>query len=324
MQLTSEAAQTLLEDALTRWGASNRVARCVAQHLVETEQSGHPSHGIRQILRYRQQALDGICDLSAEPSLLRSEGSVSSIDCNRGLGHLALQDAVDLAVKTAAEYCVGVCSVVRCGHAGRMGAWAEHGARLGCVTIVMLAAVTDRFVLAAAPGNRPSLMTNPLAIGVPAADSPLVLDMAMSAIAEGKVMLALAHGGRVAEGTIVDQDGRVTQDPAAFYHGGALLPAAAHKGFALAAIIEAIAVGVTGADRDGLDPISGALVIALRPEVFRPVDDLNASLELLRARIRDSQDRGEPTYAPGDWESARRTHVPIVIDDDVLAVVESG
>ena len=85
--------------------------------------------------------------------------------------------------------------------------------------------------------------------------------MATSLVAEGKVAIASSRGTALPEGAIVDRDGTITVDPAAFYDGGALLPFAGHKGFGLSAMVEALSVGLTGAGAG--EPAEGALVICL-------------------------------------------------------------
>src|SRR5712691_5854036 len=126
--------QDQIDALLRRWGASAAVAACVAEHLVDSDRSGHPSHGARQLLRYRGLVEQGTCDAAAEPAVLRRQGALTLIDARAGFGHPALALAVDSAADVAAEHGVGLAAVVRCGHAGRMGAWAERGAARGMAT----------------------------------------------------------------------------------------------------------------------------------------------------------------------------------------------
>lgn len=321
--MTPENAQVLIERALQRWGATERLANCVAAHLVDADRSGHPSHGSRQLLRYRQQLEADACRLDRDPVVTRRDGLFAEIDAQGSLGHLAMHDAVNTAIEITADHDVGICSVVRLGHAGRMGAWAEQGAQAGCVTIVFLAAVGPPFILAAEPGASPILATNPLTIGVPAQPGPLVIDMAMSAIAEGKVMIAAARNEPLPDGAVLDQHGATTTNAADFYAGGALLPAAGYKGFGLAAIIEAIAVSVIGADRLGYEPCSGALVITMKAGAFRPVNDLLDSLAALRARVNNSGTGGRRILAPGEYEFENRRSQAFDLDQDVLHLIEA-
>jgi uncharacterized oxidoreductase len=214
---------------------------------------------------------------------------------------------------------VAISAVRRCGHAGRAGAWAERGNQAGCVTIVALGGSDPPFVMSAAPGARPALHTNPLTVGIPGADAPLLLDMATSMVAEGKVHVALTTSARLPAGSILSPENVPSGDPADFIRGGSLLPAGGHKGFGLSGIVEALAVSLTGADSAGLEPREGALVICIDAGAFRPPAHVSASVELLRARIRASGAQ-ITVMAPGDPERSARAGAAgrILVDAAVL------
>lgn len=313
-------ALALARGALLRWGASPHVADCVAAHVVEAELAGHPSHGLMRLLEYRELATAGQCRLDAEPEVAEVRPGIASVEGGRGLGHPALAVAVDWAAARALELGVGACGVVQSGHAGRAGAWVERGVAQGCVTIVALGGSDPPFRMAARAGAAASLHTNPLAIGVPGNGAPLMLDMATSVVAEGKLSVAAARGEPAPPGVLVDADGRPSTDPRDLEAGGSLLPAGGHKGFGLSAMIEALAIGLTGADAPELHPVDGALVVCLRADSFRPEADLRSSVERLRERLRASG-RDEPVLCPGDPEAAARRTAAVSIDDELLSAL---
>ena len=80
--LTRAQLEALVTRALRSWGATPGVARCVAEHLVESELSGHPSHGVGQMLGYRGLVESGECDIAAEPAVVGTTGAVTRIDAN--------------------------------------------------------------------------------------------------------------------------------------------------------------------------------------------------------------------------------------------------
>ena len=310
--------------ALLSWGATPGVARCVAEHLVESELSGHPSHGVGQMLGYRGLVESGECDIAAEPAVVGTTGAVTRIDAKSGMGHPAMALAVSCASESAAELGVGLASIVRCGHTGRMGAWAQRAASQGMASVMFTAWGEPPFTVALGPGSGPALHTNPLTMGVPAQRGHLVLDMATSAIAEGKVMIAATHGTPLPDGAALDAEGRPTADAAAVLAGGTLLPAGGYKGFGLAALIEALAVGLVGADASGMTPVSGALVLCIRADLFRPPEEQIASAEALRTRLHDSGQSME-VLAPGELERrALATSDSIEVDEEVLALLEDA
>lgn len=311
-------AKHLAELALTSAGASSSNAACIAKHLVDAELAGHPSHGLRLVPRYCELAGTDGHKLDAVPRIVDVRGALSVVDAAGGLGYAALELAVDSAARAAREVGIGACSVLRCGHAGRAGAWAERAVADGAVGIVLLGGADPPFVMAAGPGSVASLHTNPVAIGVPAEGPPLILDMATSLVAEGKVAIAASRGTPLPDGAIVGPDGRITADPAQFYAGGALLPFAGHKGFGLAAMVEALSVSLTGAGAHDNRPAEGALVICMNAGGFRPEREVKASIEELRARLHASG-RERDVLAPGEPEALARTASSILVETAVLA-----
>ena len=311
-------AKHLAEHALTGAGASRGNAACVARHVVEAEQAGHPSHGLRLVPRYCDHAgADGV-KLDAVPCVVDVRGALSVVDAAGGLGYLALEAAVDVATTSALRTGISACSVIRCGHAGRAGAWAERAVARGVVAIVLLGGAEPPFAMAAGPGSVASLHTNPIAIGVPADGPPLILDIATSLVAEGKVAIAASRGTPLPDGAIVSQAGMITTDPAEYYAGGALLPFGGHKGFGLAAMVEALSVSLTGAGEAGREPPDGALVICLNVSGFRPEREVRASIEELRARLHASS-RERSVLAPGEPEARARAASAILVESSLLA-----
>jgi LDH2 family malate/lactate/ureidoglycolate dehydrogenase len=321
-ELKPKYVEDRVVELLLRWGATPQVARCVGEHLVEAELAGHPSHGLRQLFFYRDQIATGECQVGVEPSITKRSSTLSEIDAQAGLGHPALALAVDAAVGAAAEAGVGVSSVVRCGHAGRMGAWAERGVKDGMITVVFLAASDPPYVMAAGAGSRACLNTNPIALGIPAAGAPLILDIATSVVAAGKVTVAQAHGRNVPVGWIVDSSGVPSEDPADLEAGGAMLPMGGHKGLGLAAMVEALSISFVGADQSGRAPVSGALVVCLPTGMFRLESEVRGSVERLRKRLHDSGPPGL-VLAPGEPEAQSRRIGRVQVDEDVLTLLTS-
>ena len=308
-------ARGLAWAALIRAGATEACADTVADHVVEAELAGHPSHGLRLIPAYCQSAGSPGFDLATEPSVAARRGAATTVDARGGLGYRAVALAVDCAVDRARDFGVGTSAVVRCGHAGRAGAWVERGIRRGCATIVMLGGSDPPFAMSSGPGGRPALHTNPVAIGITASGPPVVLDIATSMVAEGKVHVALARGTTLPEGSILTPEGVPSSDPREFQRGGSLLPFARHKGFGLSAMVEALAVALTGAGRPESEPREGALVICIAADTFQPAEDVIASVDEMRDRIRAAVPGGAG-IAPGDPEHEHRSGSAGVIGVD--------
>jgi LDH2 family malate/lactate/ureidoglycolate dehydrogenase len=195
----------------------------------------------------------------------------------------------------------------------------ERGTAAGAATLVLLGGAVPPFVVTYGAGSDPIVHTNPIAIGIPGRDTPLLLDMASSVIAAGKVAVARSRGEILPEGAILDAGGKPSVDPNAFYAGGALLPVGGHKGFGLSVLVEALAVCLTGADATEL--AEGALVVCLDAATFREGDEVVAAVESLRRRLHASG-RSRVVLAPGEPEArSRAATTEIAIEESVVVTL---
>jgi LDH2 family malate/lactate/ureidoglycolate dehydrogenase len=274
-------------------GAPEDIAGIIAGSLVDANLTGHDSHGVLRIPQYVERIRDGRVRPAARPRVIEGRGATGMVSGEWGFGQLAGRLGLDEAVRRARESGVGAVGVVRCNHLGRMGEYMERAAEQGCVGLVWVGGLGRR---AAVPhgGRQPTLGTNPIAVGFPVeGEHPVVVDFATTAVAAGKIMVARAAHRPLAPGCIVDKEGRPTTDVEDYYAGGALLPAAAHKGFGLSVAAELLGQALTGAetidDAPGKEPVhnhSGALFIALDPGVMRPAEDTRRQARRIVDRIR--------------------------------------
>lgn len=312
LRLEPDVVAERVKSALLRWGASPITASVVAEHLVDAELAGHPSHGIRQVLQYRDYQRQG-CDLAAEPICHSPNASSIVVDAANGLGHVAMRDATMAVVAAARRTGLAIASVSHFWHAGRIGAWSELGAQHGVVTLVAVAIRSEPFSVAAGPGTVPALHTNPLSIAVPAPLTPLLLDIATSAVAEGKISLAAETGADLGPGLLIDLHRRPTSDPASLAMGGALLAFGGHKGFGIGTMVEALAISLTGAAATDAPFVSGGLILGIDASTFVAREHVMADAELLRQRVRASG-REHEVLAVGDYEAASRRVATIEVN----------
>ncbi len=203
-----------------------------------------------------------------------------------GFGQPAGIAAIDEALARVHEFGVSAVGVVRCNHLGRIGAYVERAAAAGCATAVWVGGF-GRWRAVPYGGSRPALGTNPLAAGFPVrGEDPVVVDMATTAVAVGKIMVAHAAKKDLAPGSIVDKQGRPTTDPADFFQGGALLPFGAHKGSGLSilsALLNQVLVNVPAyADDNGQ---SAAFFLAVDSAIFRPRTDVERDADAVFQKI---------------------------------------
>ncbi len=285
-------------------GTSEANALLVARSLVLAEQMGHASHGLVRVLEYRELAEKGQVQAAAEPVVVERSGSTAVVDGNWGWGNLSARLAARTASDIATETGVGLVSVRNCNHAGRLGEWVERIAAEGMVGLGFLSCGP---AVAAFGGLDRVLGTNPLAVAVPTADRPVVLDFATAAVAEGKVRVAARNGKQVPPGGVQTADGRPTTDPNDFYAGGAILPFGLHKGYALSVVIQLLGDALTGSrpSNPRFGETNGLVLLALAVDRLQDLDEFASIIEEDRDRILRSRpvDPAAPVLLPGDVEA---------------------
>lgn len=292
-------------------------AAVVAGSLIEADLRGVESHGVHLMALYADRLRGGHLEPVTEVTVVRDEGSSALLDGGQGLGQISGVAAVDLAVEKARTFGVGAVAVRNSSHLGALGWYTMRGAAAGCVT---LAAQNGPPFVPPFGGVTGIFSTNPMSYAVPAGEEPmLVLDMATTAVAGNRVLLAQKRGDtEIPEGWANDDRGRPTTDPAKAsvrhlqWFGG-------YKGYGIALLIEVLAGVLTGAsfglvDREpgeltGFDRVTrGYLFVALDPSHFGPMDAFRADVDRLIRDIHESE-RAEGVDAvlvPGELEHRRR------------------
>jgi LDH2 family malate/lactate/ureidoglycolate dehydrogenase len=296
---------------LVQAGVPAEIAALEAKIMAEADLLGVPSHGVKMLPGLLNALSDGRARPAPQIDFIRELGATCLLNCDNGPGRYVACRAMDEAVGRAQRFGVGVCLAMHTTHWGRAHAYASRAAMQGMVGIC----TTNAMPCMAIYGAKGKVIgNNPLAIGIPRsrADAPMVLDMAMSQAAVGKVGTWLREGREIPEGWGLNSEGRPTTDPKEIL-AGAVLPFGGHKGAGLALMMELLTAALAGGafgceieagDRSGLDPDSCKLFIALNPEVFgggdvltRRVDDYLAYLKLELATAGDS--------APFTWPGER-------------------
>ncbi len=231
-------------------GASERDAQVVAEHLVDSNLSGHDSHGVGMLPHYVRAIAAGLLDPKAQAAVEDAGGAIISVDGCSGLGQVVAKQATALGIARARTTGIALVALRGAFHIGRIGTYAEQAAAAGIASIHFVNVVGHAPLVAPFRGSDARFATNPFCVAVPAAaDHPaVVLDFATSLVALGKVRVALNKGETLPEGTLIDAAGRGTTDPAVMYTDprGAILPFGLHKGYGLAFLCELLAGAFTG------------------------------------------------------------------------------
>ena len=319
-------AVEVMTDILTGLGCDGRVADAVAEHLADASLCGVESHGVMRILQYARQFRSGYMVASGEARITKRDGQFLTIDGGGGHGIPAMQQAFDTTIEAAADLGIAVAAITNLGHTGRHGAFAEQAAEAGMLSI--LVGGGNRAVwrqVAPHGGAQAKLPTNPWCLGLPGGErGPFVLDFATSTVAGGWIYAADSAGAQLPEGCLIDSDGRPTTDPAAYFDGGAILPAAGQKGYALALAAELIAEALIGP----VETEANWLLIMVDTTRMTPGNTLQERAEVILADIRSCPpgpgvDRVE---IPGERERRIREaaggiiHIPERTWRDILAL----
>jgi ureidoglycolate dehydrogenase (NAD+) len=220
---------------LTAAGFAPRHAERSADILVWANARGAESHGVLRIPRYAEMVAQGLIDPVAEPVITSREGAVAVLDAHRAPGPSAMVAAMDEAIEIASRFGIGWCSAREITHAGAIGYFPLRAAERGYLGL----AITASGPLMAYHGARVAgVSTNPLAIAVPGASPPLLLDMSTSTVALGKIMHAKDAGLSLPQGWAIDAMGAPATDPAKV---ATLTALGGAKGAGLSLMIEVMA-----------------------------------------------------------------------------------
>ena len=326
----AEELEPFARDIVRAYGADETSAEQVAESLVEADLRGHRSHGtIRLPMLYRRMLDEGVINPGATPEVIGGTGTTAAVDGHNAFGQVVGRHAVDAATERAAEHGVAAVGVRNGAHLGRIGEWAERAAGDGFLfgAWVNTGGLAPLVGLSGSADRR--IATNPIAFGSPsfgALEFPVVLDMATSQVAHGKITKRAVEGEPLPEGWVVDPDGEYITDAERFEEGeGAILPlgglTSGYKGFGLAVIVELFAgvlgdAFVAGQDAEGVVNNAAAFV-AVDPDRFSSREANRARVEALAENIASADypeavlpgdaARGDRAMIPGEPEHRTRT-----------------
>ena len=306
-------------------------ANIVADHLVEANLRGHDSHGSIRASKYVAWVEAGQLLPNRHADVITDRGALLVVDGGFGYGQVIGRQSMELAIERTCKF--GFCSlgIRNAGHLGRVGAWAEQLADAGLASFHFVN--TSGFGILVAPhgGSDRRLSANPVAAGVPVKGrAPLILDIATSVIAEGKIQIARNRGEPLEPGMVIDGQGQPTTDPESFYASppGAIFPFGGHKGSGLSFMCEVLAGSLTGGASSHPDnPTASRLVNNMLTMAFDPAAFPASQFDVDVCRLADWVKASPPlvpggeVLLPGEIEArthAERLRTGIPIDSGTL------
>ncbi len=245
MRKDARALFSLAAEALERAGARRAMAEAAARHLVRAEEHGLASHGMSRVPFYCAFLRNARADGNASPRMLAERAAVCLIDNCDALPYEACAWAVGEAIQRARRNGIAFAGITRSAHVGVLGIHLLPVAEAGMAGV----AFTNSPAAIPAWGGRKALFgTDPVAFVFPRRDAvPLVVDLALTTVVRGRLMLAMQKGERIPEGWALDREGRPTTDPKEAIEHGSLFPIGGAKGAALALAFELVCAALTGA-----------------------------------------------------------------------------
>ena len=329
--LSIHAATELVSTALRKAGASEAMANSTAKALVLAESQGLASHGLSRVPQYATHLRNGRANGQAVATVTRHKGAAILVDAQQGLAFPACDLAIQEAIQTARQFGVCFVGVTNSHHCGVV---VDHLRAVAAGGMVGLGFANSPAAMPAAGGKHPIFGTNPIAAVFPRKDTdPLMIDLSLSEVARGKLMVAAKEGKPIPLGWALDIDGNPTTDPKAGM-AGSMLPVGAvssPKGSMLALIVELLVTAVIGAQfgfeassllvDEGNQPRLGQAFIVIDPGALAGIDVYYERTECLITEM--LVDDGVRLAGARRLELERKaTHDGIVIPDALKAQLD--
>jgi (2R)-3-sulfolactate dehydrogenase (NADP+) len=238
-------------------GVEDGKAAITARAIVASDVWGNASHGLMRLGYYLRRLSAGGINAKAELKEISSRPAVSVYDGENGLGHWQVWEGAKLGLLRAQQFGISLISISNSNHCGALGVYLYPALDAHAISILF---TNGPAVMPAVGGKSPLLSTSPIAAGIPASH-PMIVDLATSAVARGKIAAKAKEGGTIPAGWAVDREGNTITDAKEALNG-MLAPLGGAKGFALGLLVESMVAGLT----------AGLLSTEI-PDMFNESDD---------------------------------------------------
>ena len=316
IRVTFEQLRDFMDRAFRASGLPDPDAHTVATLMAEAELQGSDGHGAIRLAPYVRRIREGGVNKHPNIRVEREKPAMALINGDNGMGHLVMKRAAELAVEKARTAGVAWVGARLSNHAGPASLYARMALPHDMIGLYL--AVGNANHLPPWGGLTMLLSTNPIACAIPTGkEPPVVLDMATTVAAYGKVKALAQRGEQMPEGWMVDRDGKPMTDPQRAAEGF-LLPIGGHKGYGLALIIGLLAGTLNGAAM-GHDVIdfnadfknvgnTGQAILAIDPAAFGDLGEFKAAVDTVVRDLRASERMPgvERIWIPGEQSHEKR------------------
>ncbi|XP_020278475.1 uncharacterized protein LOC109852065 [Pseudomyrmex gracilis] len=307
-------------DCMCKAGTTSEDAFTVGHHLMTADYRGHFSHGMNRMQMYVQDIENRITDPAARPQTVTDFQAIALVDGKNALGQVVGKYCMELAIEKAKKFGIGMVTARGSNHYGICGYYTKMAMEQN---LIGFACTNTSPLMAPTRSLKAGLGTNPMSLGMAAHNDEFVLDMATTAVALGKIELAIRKGENIPEGWALDADGKVTRDAEEAYKASLLMPLggternSGYKGYGLALMVEVLCGILSGSQfgpnirawKTG-DRVAdlGHCFMAINPEAFAcgSKERLSTLLGQLRGLPRAGE---EPVLIAGDPERQHMSKV---------------
>lgn len=338
--VAADRLRTLIAQLFAAAGVPAEDAATVAEVLVEADLRGVESHGSTRVAGYLSMMKLGLLNPRPKVQVLRDTPALAMLEGDNGFGIVVAKRAMRMAMDKARAIGVACVTVRNVSHTGLVGFYPMMAAAEGLIGLAMN---NGPKILPPFGGTTPTYATNPFAAAFPGAGDPIVLDMATSVVAGGKLRLAAKKGVPIPPDWALDREGVPTTDPNEAIFHGFMQWAGGYKGFGLATVVEVLggvlSGGLFGTDVPamksfGQEPlVTSAFYLAIDPGQFMPVEEFRGRVTRLVEMVKAS-DRAkgvEEVYVAGEIEFRRkaerlRNGIPLsdVVRDELRALADDA
>jgi LDH2 family malate/lactate/ureidoglycolate dehydrogenase len=239
IKVNSNKLITFIQNVYKSVGVPAEDANFVADTLVQADLWGHQSHGVLRAPWYFERLVNKVMSPTPKMEIIRDKAAITVIDGNHSVGQVVAKNAMEIAIEKSKQYGVSSVAIKNSNHFGTLMFFTQMAAKNGCIAFL-----TSNGGPAMAPwggAKKKIIGTNPWSISAPAGKhTPIMMDMANTGIARGKIYLAKQRREKIPLGWALDADGAPTTDPEAAING-IILPMAQHKGYAIATVMDVLA-----------------------------------------------------------------------------------
>jgi LDH2 family malate/lactate/ureidoglycolate dehydrogenase len=328
MKIQVKEAEQLSLKILLKAGFCEQEAKYITESLLDAEMSGRKTHGLIRLLGFYKNTKNGEHNTEYKDLDIVNETSNSIyINGDKKLGFSVIYRSLMKAIPKAKQSKIVTVGIKNLSVTGYIGSYAKKAVEKD---LIYIGFHNSSGGLVPHGANKELWGTNPITIGVPSNNIPVILDMASSYITWGELMVAKNENKKIREGVAVDKEGNITEDPLQVMDKGGLLPIAGHKGSGLAFIVELLAGALTGSGVGHQIPGGwGSFYILIDPSIFRDIKEFKNDVGTAIQELKESpKAKGfEEIYFAGEQSYNRRLACincgEIDVNDKLLADLEN-